>query len=485
VFILGQAVRRMRWRDSDSLELSGREVVVVGLGVSGTWCARWLARLGARVIVSEIKPRGQLDPSLLAELSTLGVTLETEGHRKETFTGADLIVVSPGVDHREEMVCAARNEGIPILGEMELASRWIRSPIVAVTGTNGKSTVTSLIGALIERAGFKVFVGGNIGTPLMAYVAQGVRSDYVVAEVSSFQLDTTTRFSPHVALILNISPDHLDRYPDYEAYVQSKMRIFENQTAGQYLILNDDDKQLASVPPRGQVSVLRYGKEKTARRQAYMDGEVIKTRVGGMAGPAFSTRSFSLPGVHNLENLMAAILAGLALHLDPVVIQQTIDQFRGLPNRIEYLGMLRGVSFYNDSKATNVDSAVVAVKSFKRNIVLIAGGRHKGADYGPLVEASRGKVTHCVFLGEAKDLLLESFRDAARCTVADSLEEAVAKAYQAASPGDVVLLAPACSSFDMFSDYAHRGRIFKAAVKVLSESANPEGTALNSIEGRR
>jgi UDP-N-acetylmuramoylalanine--D-glutamate ligase len=481
---LRQAVRMMKRRDFDSLELFGKRVVVAGLGVSGTWCARWLARLGARITVSEIKPRGQLDPSLLAELSTLGVTLETEGHRKETFTAADLIVLSPGVDHRDEMVRAARNEGIPILGEMEFASRWIRSPIVAVTGTNGKSTVTSFIGALIERAGFKVFVGGNIGTPLTACVAQGWRSDYVVAEVSSFQLDTITRFSPHVALILNISPDHLDRYPDYEAYVQSKMRIFENQAAGQYLILNDDDKQLASASPRGGVLVLRYGKEKTARRQAYIDGDVIKTRVGGMAGPSFSTHSFSLPGVHNLENLMAVILAGLALHLDPAVIQQTIDQFRGLPNRIEYVGILRGVSFYNDSKATNVDSAVVAVNSFERNVVLIAGGRHKGAYYGPLVEAARGKVTHCVFLGEAKDLLLESFRDAARCTVAGSLEEAVTKAYHAASPGDVVLLAPACSSFDMFSDYAHRGRVFRAAVKNLSEAAGPDGTAARNREGQ-
>ena len=260
----------MKRCDSDSLELSGRRVVVAGLGVSGTWCARWLTRLGARVTVSEIKPRGQLDPSLLAELSKLGVTLETEGHRKETFTGAELIVLSPGVDHREEMVRAARNVGVPILGEMEFASRWIRSPIVAVTGTNGKSTVTSFMGALIERAGFKVFVGGNIGTPLTAYVAQGSGADYVVAEVSSFQLDTITCFSPHVALILNISPDHLDRYPDYETYVQSKMRLFENQAAGQYLILNDDDKQLASVSPRSGVEVLRFGKEKTTRRQAYL-----------------------------------------------------------------------------------------------------------------------------------------------------------------------------------------------------------------------
>jgi UDP-N-acetylmuramoylalanine--D-glutamate ligase len=482
---LPEAVRMMNRRDSGSLELSGKRVVVAGLGVSGTWCARWLARLGARVTVSEIRPRGKLDPSLLAELSTLGVTLESGAHRKETFTGADLIVLSPGVDQREETVAAAGNEGIPILGEMELASRWIRSPIVAVTGTNGKSTVTSFIGALIERAGFKVFVGGNIGTPLTAYVAQGWRSDYVVAEVSSFQLDTITRFSPHVALILNITPDHLDRYPDYEAYVRSKMRIFENQASEQYLILNDDDKQLASVSPRGGVSVLRYGKEKTARRQVYIDGKVIKTRFGGMAGPSFSTHSFSLPGVHNLENLMAVILTGLALKLDPSVIQQTIDRFRGLPNRIEYVGILGGISFYNDSKATNVDSAVVAVNSFERNIVLIAGGRHKGAHYGPLVEAARGKVTHGVFLGEAKDLLLESFRGVAHCTVSGSLEEAVSKAYQAASPGDVVLLAPACSSFDMFSDYAHRGRVFRAAVRGLLQAASPEGTALNSIEGRR
>jgi UDP-N-acetylmuramoylalanine--D-glutamate ligase len=470
---LRQTVCGMKKRDSDALELSGKRVVVGGLGVSGTWCARWLARLGARVTVSEIKPRGQLDPALLAELATLGVTLETEGHRKETFTGADLIVLSPGMDHREEMVAAARREGVPILGEMELASRWIRSPIVAVTGTNGKSTVTGFIGALIERAGFKVFVGGNIGTPLTAHVAQGGRSDYVVAEVSSFQLDTISRFSPQVALILNLSPDHLDRYPDYGAYVRSKMRIFENQAHGQTLILNDDDKQLASVSPHGGVSVLRYGKEKGARRHAYIDGNVIKTRVGGVEGPSFSTHSFSLPGVHNLENLMAVILAGLALKLDPLVIQETIDRFKGLPHRIEYVGTVGGVSFYNDSKATNVDSAVVAVNSFDQNIVLIAGGRHKGADYGPMVEAGRGKVTHCVFLGEAKNLLHEAFRHVAHCIFADSMEEAVSKAYQAASPGGVVLLAPACSSFDMFSDYAHRGRVFRSAVGGLSEAGAP------------
>jgi UDP-N-acetylmuramoylalanine--D-glutamate ligase len=470
--------------DFDPLELSGKRVVVAGLGISGVWSARLLARLGARVTVSEIKPRGHLDPSLLADLSTLGVTLETGGHRKETFTKADFIILSPGVDHRGETIGAARSEGIPVLGEMELASRWIRSPIIAVTGTNGKSTVTSFIGAMIERAGFKVFVGGNIGTPLAAYVAQGLISDYVVAEVSSFQLDTITRFSPHAALILDISPDHLDRYPDYGTYVRSKMRIFENQACGQYLILNDDDKQLASVSPRNGVSVLRYGKEKAAQRQAYINGGVIKTRVGGIEGPSFSTHSFSLPGVHNLENLMAVILTGLALKLDPSVIQQTIDRFRGLPNRIEYVGILRGVSFYNDSKATNVDSAVVAVNSFEKAIVLIAGGRHKGGDYAPLVEAARGKVRYGVFLGEAKDLLLDAFRDVTPCAVAASLEEAVRKAYEAASPGEVVLMSPACSSFDMFSNYVHRGSVFKAAVRNLCEADDQSRTASTRAEGK-
>jgi UDP-N-acetylmuramoylalanine--D-glutamate ligase len=297
-------------------------------------------------------------------------------------------------------------------------------------------------------------------------------------------LDTITCFSPNIALILNISPDHLDRYPDYETYVRSKMRIFENQTAGHSLILNDDDKQLAAISPCGEVSVLRYGKEKTERRQAYIEASLIKTRLWGHEGPAFSTDSFSLPGLHNLENLMAGILAGLALHLDPAAIQQTIDQFRGLPNRIEYVGSLQGVSFYNDSKATNVDSAVVALNSFERNIVLIAGGRHKGADYGPLVEAARGKVTHCFFLGEAKALLFESFRDVAHCTVVGSMDEAVSKAYHAASPGDVVLLAPACSSFDMFSDYAHRGSEFRAAVKGLSEAGDYRGTVPIRAEGQ-
>jgi UDP-N-acetylmuramoylalanine--D-glutamate ligase len=473
----------MKRCDFDPLELSGKRVVVAGLGISGAWSARLLARVGARVTVSEMRPRGQLDPLLLADISTLGVTLEAGGHRKETFAEADLIILSPGVDHRGETVLAAKNKGIPVLGEMELASRWVRCPIIAVTGTNGKSTVTSFVGAMIERAGFKVFVGGNIGTPLAAYVVQGLTSDYVVAEVSSFQLDTVACFSPHVALILNISPDHLDRYPDYGAYVRSKMRIFENQAGGQYLILNDDDKQLASVSPRNGVSVLRYGKDKTVRRQAYINGGVIKTSLGGIDGPSFSMHSFSLPGMHNLENLMAVVLTGLALKLGPAVIQQTIDRFRGLPNRIEYVGIVRGVAFYDDSKATNVDSAVVAVNSFEKGIVLIAGGRHKGGDYAPLVEAARGKVRYGVFLGEAKDLLLDAFRDVVRCTVAASLEEAVMKAYEAASPGDVVLMAPACSSFDMFSNYVHRGSVFKAAVRNLCEAEDQRRTAPVHTEG--
>jgi len=443
------------------------KTLVVGLGISGLWTARWLAHQGAEVTVSEIRPEQELDEKVLRELRDMGVSLEIGGHREETFLGADLIIVSPGVPQNFPPFLAAMERGVPVIGELEFASRLIQTPVIAVTGTNGKSTVTELLGLLLKNAGLECFVGGNIGTPLMAYAAGTRKADYAVVEVSSFQLDTIDAFCPFISVILNISPDHLDRYSSYEAYVQSKLRLFKNQEAGSFLILNDDDKRLSSINPASQVSVLRYGIEKRKGRHATLENNKAKASLNGMESKWFSLESFGLVGEHNLENLLGCVLVGLALGLNPRVIQETISGFRGLPDRLERVGAHDGVLFYNDSKATNVDAAVKAVQSFDQQLVIIAGGRDKGAEYSPLVRASRDRVRGGVFLGEAKGLLAKSFEGIIPYSMAGDMEEAISKAFSMAQRGDVVLLAPACSSFDMFSDYSHRGRVFRSAVENL------------------
>ena len=447
--------------------MQGSKVLIVGLGVSGFWAARWFAGQGAEVTVSEMKPEIDLDPGFCKELRGAGVTLEVGGHRKETFLNAAIIVVSPGVPHDTEFLQAAAERDVPVMGELELASRIIDTPMIAVTGTNGKTTVTAFLGLMLENAGFEVFVGGNIGTPLMAYAAGETRADYVVVEVSSFQLDTIKTFCPLVSMVLNISPDHLDRYSGYEAYVQSKLRVFMNQGSGQYVILNDDDGRLSSVNPGSGASALRYGAEKRHGRHVFIKDNRIMASLDGVKSNYFDFQAFGLPGRHNLENLLAIVLAGLALGIETSVIQRTINEFKGLPDRLEQVAELNEVTFYNDSKATNVDAAVRAVMSFDRPLILIAGGRHKGADYSPLVSAARGRVKKAIFLGEAKGLLADSFEGAIPFSMADDMEDAVFEAFSMAESGDAVLLAPACSSFDMFSDYSHRGRVFRGAVKGL------------------
>jgi UDP-N-acetylmuramoylalanine--D-glutamate ligase len=448
-------------------ELFEKKVLIVGLGKSGLSAARWLAAQGAIVTVSERKEAHTIEATLRQEILELGINLETGPHREETFKTSEMIVVSPGVPIDLEPLGVARELGIPVIGELELASRLIDTPMVAVTGTNGKSTVTALVSYMIEKAGQKVFVGGNIGTPLMDYADSNQKADYAVVEVSSFQLDTMETFRPMISLLLNISPDHLDRYPDYGAYVHSKLGIFSNQGPGQYAIINDDDKVLSKYSPSSGVSVLRYGHNKGEGRQAYLKGSTLKVCLTEGKEDTFNLDTFKLPGKHNQENLMAVVLVGKILGIKPQIIQETMNDFRGLPDRLEHVGTVGEVDFYNDSKATNIDAAAKSIASFDRPVVLIAGGRHKGADYSPLVKAAVGKVTKAVFLGEAKSLLAEAFHPLIPFSLAKDMRDAVSQSFLSSNPKDVVLLAPACSSFDMFSDFAHRGRIFKEEVKRL------------------
>jgi UDP-N-acetylmuramoylalanine--D-glutamate ligase len=449
------------------MRLNQKKILVVGLGKSGLSVVRYLVGAGARVTVSDMKREGDLEPGMVQEMRNLGVTLETGGHTIGTFTRCEQIIVSPGVPMDIAPLAAAKEKGIPVTGEMDLAVQIIQTPIVAVTGTNGKSTVTAFLGSLLKNAGHKVFVGGNLGTPLIDYAAGGPKADVAVVEVSSFQLDTMEGFSPLVAVLLNISPDHLDRYPNYEAYVQSKLKIFKNQGSGDFAILNDDDEALSSFAVQRGVSVLRYGLKKKDLRLAFVEGKGIRAGLPGKESHLFDLQKCPLPGKHNVENMMAAALAGLALNVEPPVIQHTMDHFQGLPHRLEPSGRIREVDFYDDSKATNVDAAIRSIGSFDRPIILIAGGRHKGGDYSPLVRVAKGRVKKAFLMGESKQLMAEAFEDQIPYATADDMEDAVTKAFSVAKPHDVVLLAPACSSFDMFTDYAHRGRAFKQAVEGL------------------
>lgn len=455
-------------KNQSGADFSNKKILVVGLGISGLSTVRYLSRVGADVAVSDLKSEMDLDPGILSEARQLGATVETGGHRDNTFLSADMVIVSPGVPHDTELLRKVAKKDIPITGELEFAARLIDTPMIAVTGTNGKSTVTAFLGAMLNNAGLDVFVGGNIGTPLIDYAKREEKADYVVVEVSSFQLDTVEAFRPYISIILNISPDHLERYADYDSYVRSKLKIFRNQGPGQYLILNDDDTILSSVEPSSGADILRYGLEKCECRHGFIEDGMARICLEGAENSCFSLDSFRLPGRHNLQNLLAVLLSAGILDIDPLVVQKTINDFRGLPNRLEWAGGFNGVSFYNDSKATNVDAAVHAVLSFDSPIILIAGGRHKGSDYFPLVNAAKKRVKKAVFLGESRERLAASFEGILPFSLAEDMDEAVSLAFASSGSGDVVLLAPACSSFDMFSDYLHRGDIFRSAVKVLS-----------------
>jgi UDP-N-acetylmuramoylalanine--D-glutamate ligase len=458
----------LRW-DMDFRE---KHILVVGLGKSGLSVLRWLAGQGARVTVSEIRALSDLDPRFLREARDLDVMVEAGSHQRETFLSADAIIVSPGVPQEIAPIVAARKQGTLILGEMELACRLIDTPMVAVTGTNGKSTVTALLGDVLERAGLKVFVGGNIGTPLIEYAAAAEKADYVVVEVSSFQLDTMMSFHPRVAVLLNISPDHLDRYPGYRAYVDSKLRIFKNQGPGDWAVLNDDDPVLCGfTPPKGVIS-LRYGSERKASRRAYLEKGRIRASLPGGEATEISLEKWELPGQHNRQNLMAVVLAGLALHVRPSALQDAADTFRGLPHRQEFVGRVGEVAFFDDSKATNVDAACRSVTGCDAPVILIAGGRDKGGDYAPLARVAKKKVKKAVLLGESKALIARAFEGNVPYSTASNMEDAVNQAFSSAAAQDVVLLAPGCASFDMFADYAHRGRVFKEAVERLKDGGN-------------
>lgn len=449
------------------LDIEGKRALVVGLGVSGYWASRWLMTHGAKVTVTDTRSREKLNSAFYEDLAGKGITFELGGHQGKSFQNADMIIISPGVPHTLSLLQEARERGVSIMGELELASRITPTPLIAVTGTNGKSTVTACLGSLLQNAGMAVYVGGNIGTPLMAYACGEMSATYVVVEVSSFQLDTAETFSPYIAIILNISPDHLDRYQDFEAYTRSKKKIFSRQGPDQYLIVNNEDEILAGVSPETGVSVLRYGFQKREGQAAFLQDRVIMAPGKSGEMVRYPTGSFGMPGDHNILNLQAVILAGHILGIDPATIQTTLNKFKGLPHRLERVGEKDGVIFYNDSKATNGEAAIEAIQSLSCPIVLIAGGKHKGLRYEKLAAVSAGRVKEAIFIGEAREQLGKAFEGIVAYHLAEGLEEAVRLAFSLAEGGETVLLSPACSSFDQFQDYKHRGDVFRTSVERL------------------
>ena len=446
------------------MEYRNKNILVVGLAKTGVACARFLASKGARVTVTDMRNEAALTAQV-AELAGLEIAWELERHDEATFVTSDLIVVSPGVPMDLPPLVAAKVAGVEIISEIELASRFIDAPLAAITGTNGKTTTTTILGTIFKHNGYHTFVGGNIGTPLIELAESRQIWDQVVAEISSFQLEWITSFRPTVAALLNLSEDHLDRYPDYQAYIDAKLRIFENQTEDDFAVVNRDDQLVWQHAQGLKASVFPFSRKiELAEGIFYKDG-VITYRHNGHE-ECFPTAAIRLQGVHNLENIMAATACALLLGCRPDETFETILCFEALHHRMEFVREVAGVSYYEDSKATNVGSVEKALESFT-NITLIAGGKDKGGSYTPLIPLIKERVTHLILIGEAAERMEQELGMLTDMRRATTLEDAVMISAEITTAGGTVLMSPACSSFDMFRDYEERAQRFITAVKAL------------------
>ncbi len=449
------------------LKLSGKRILVVGLAKSGAAIARFLKKQGALVTVTDKAERHEIGV-LAQEMEDLGIKTELGIHIPETFINSDLIILSPGVPHTLPQIKKAQDYCVPVMGEIELASLFIREPIIAVTGTNGKTTTTTLISLMLEQSGFSVFTGGNIGNPLTEYVDANAPCDRVVVELSSFQLDTIIHFKPNVAVLLNITEDHLDRYSSFDAYARSKGRIFENQGNKDIAIINGDDPSSMAIGNVLQNKKYIFGTNGSGC-SALISRKNISITIPGKDTMVLDLSKTRLIGSHNRENIAAAALAALAAGGKIENIQSVVDTFTGLHHRIQYIDSINGVDFYDDSKATNMDAVARALDAFDSPLVLILGGRNKGGNYLSLKDRILKSATSILAIGESAKEIKHTLGPFIKVTEVASLEEAVVKAYGEAQAGQNVLLSPACSSFDMFKNYEHRGQVFADAVTRLKK----------------
>ena len=454
------------------MNLKDQRILVVGLGKSGVASAQFLQARGAKVTVSDSKSPDQLAGEIPALLDR-GISVETGGHGERTFRGQDLIVVSPGVPSDSEPLVQARVHGVPIIGEIELAAQFLQGRIVAITGSNGKTTTTTLTGEILAASGFPVVVGGNIGTPAISLVDQTTPQSFVVLEVSSFQLETIQTFQPFISAILNITPDHLDRHRTMQAYIDAKARIFENQNASGYCVLNADDPAANALTGRAKCPVMHFSRRSEVQTEvqagAIVRGNRIFFRDGATEREILPVETITLAGAHNLENVLAAVCITSLAACPPDKIRDAVRAFKAVEHRLEFVAEIAGVRYFNDSKATNVDATIKALESFPAHIHLILVGKDKGSDYALHNDLLRQRVKRVYTIGAAADKIASQIGPAAEIVPAATLETAVHLAAAAATAGDIVLLAPACASFDQFQSYEHRGRAFKDLVSTLKK----------------
>jgi len=455
------------------MNVAGRKVLVIGAARSGIASAKFLATRGATVVLNDSKPVEKWSADALA-LKSEGIGVLPGELPGWLLDQTDLVVISPGVPATAIPIRYAERAGAEVIGEVELASRYLQGRIVAITGTNGKTTTTSLIGELLKNAGIPTQVGGNIGTPLISLVESSRKDGWTVVEMSSFQLETIREFHPAVAVALNVTPNHMDRYESFTDYAAAKHRIFMNQVPGDLAVLNADDEIVSSWAAGLRAHVAKFSVKRELEEGLFLRGREIVSRNAARERVLLMSDEMKLRGLHNVENVLAALSAGLACGAAPESMRQTIRNFDPVEHRLELVAEIRGVKFYNDSKATSVDATLKALEAFAGEgtvedgkVVLILGGRGKKAPYAPLSSLVSERVRKLILIGEDADTIAAELGDFAPNVRAKDMKDAVEQSFQAAEPGDTVLLAPACASFDMFESFEHRGKVFKDEVRSL------------------
>jgi UDP-N-acetylmuramoylalanine--D-glutamate ligase len=456
------------------MDIRGKNVLVVGLARSGVAAAHWLSDHGAVVTGTDMQGPSAF-PKVIPELLNRKVGLELGLHRESTFLRQDLIVISPGVPADLPVLNLARQKGIPVVPEIEVAGWFLKGQLAGITGTNGKTTTTTLLGKMMQESGFSTFVGGNIGIPLLSAVDLDPPASIVVSELSSFQLETIVAFRPHVAALLNLSPNHLDRHPNFEAYASAKARIFLNQSQNDYAILNADDENVMKLAPSLPSQKILFSRQKELANGVFVSNGIVMYRVQNLEMGLLRTSDVRLRGDFNLENVLAAAAAACVMGADFGSIRRAVQGFGGVEHRLEFVREVRSVDFYNDSKATSVDAAAKALSTFEGGVHLILGGKDKGAPYTPLRDLIKDRVREVLVIGAAQGRIVRDLAQTVDIVESGDLETAVRTAFEHARPGDVVLLAPACSSFDQFENFEHRGQVFKMLVERLAEEIIREG----------
>lgn len=449
---------------------TGKTVVVVGLARSGVAAAKVLNKLGAKVIVNDIKTAQDLEEPL-KDLRQPDIEFYLGRTPDDLVEKADLIIISPAVPIDSPFIQKARNLGCEVISEIELAYRLCRAPIVAITGTNGKTTTVALTGEMLKTAGMQTHVVGNIGDPFVGKALEIKDEDAVVVEVSSFQLEAIHRFRPHIAAVLNITEDHLNRHRTMENYINMKARIFENCLNTDWLVLNADHEITAALAAKIPAQVVFFSRKKLLHRGAWVENNDVVVDIGRGKETVCHVEEIFIPGAHNLENALAATVMARIMGVEPKVISAALRNFKGIEHRIELVDIVSGVKFYNDSKGTNPDASIKAIQAMKGPTVLIAGGMDKGGSFHEFIEEFGHTITHMVVLGETADILIRTAKEKGFNQVygVNTVEESVKKAYSLALPSSNVLFSPACASWDMFKDFEERGRVFKEAVRTLKE----------------